>query len=181
MSGIDRDRGAIIRMHPMGMRVAMYVDEPGVYYDERGGQVTAEVARRAGFRTDTDSLARKKQQYMAAFKARLEQDFEAVEASISEAEASGGEGVGIFYEREGQYSVRDSNGTRLTLLDADLETAKELYESIAGKPFQGKPEGEPKKAAAAGTKKAAGAKKAAEAKKAEAAKEPGANDDDLTE
>jgi hypothetical protein len=42
---INRNRGCAIRLHPSGMRVVMYYDAPGEYFDERGEQLKPEVAR----------------------------------------------------------------------------------------------------------------------------------------
>lgn len=58
MAVINVDRGVEWRHTPHGIAVIMYVDEPGVYYNEHGAEVGVEAARTAGF--PVDDLAREK-------------------------------------------------------------------------------------------------------------------------
>ena len=143
MSGIDRDRGCVLRIHPAGFRVGMYHDAPGEYFNEKGQPVSDEVARRAGFETDMMRKRREKQRRMAEFQRKLDAEFSGVEERFDRAVDGGGEGVFIQYERSGMYSVRTPDG-RLTPNDTDRDAAIELYESITGKAYSGTPANEPK-------------------------------------
>lgn len=142
MSGIDRDRGCILRFHPAGFRVGMYHDAPGEYFNEKGQPVSDEVARRAGFETEVMRKRREKNRRMEEFRRKLDAEFSGVEERFDEAVDQGGKGVFVRYERENEYSVRTEAG-RLTPNDTDLETAIELYESITGKAYKGTPVDEP--------------------------------------
>lgn len=142
MSGIDRDRGCILRIHPAGFRVGMYHDAPGDYFNEKGEPVSDEVARRAGFETEKMRKRKEKQRRMAEFQKKLDAEFGGLEQRFDEAVDKGGKGVFIRFERDGEYSVRTETG-RLTPNDTDLDTAIELYESITGKAYKGTPVDEP--------------------------------------
>lgn len=173
MSGIDRNRGALIRKHPAGMRVAMYYDNPGEFFDENGVQVSEEVAQRAGFDVGKMAKQRRKQKLLREFQERLDREFEETSNRVDQAAESDGEGVYIRYEREGKYSLRDADGERLTPGEADLDSMKELYESVTDKKFKGKvvdaPEDD-KPAAKTAAKKGGGGKRAGRASQQAASK-----------
>lgn len=163
---IDRNRGCMIKHHRSGMRIVMYYDEPGVYYDERGGEVTAELAKTVGFDVDRHLVDSRKQ----SIRRRLEEMLEQVEdrgAELVEQIASGGGDIQVRKTPNGGYHVYDSEGERLSKVDMPEEEAKVLFEAATGRSWSkakggGKGSGQGKKASGQGKKASESASETAE-------------------
>ena len=63
--GINIDRGVEIRHSPHGVTVYMYVDQPGVFYNEHGAEIGAKAAAMAGFNTEALVKERLKREAIA--------------------------------------------------------------------------------------------------------------------
>lgn len=74
---IDYDRGIHKRTHPAGLDVYMYIDTPGRYLNFHGAEVSAEIAKGAGF--DTEDLGKKRmlQERLAAANDKIRQELDA--------------------------------------------------------------------------------------------------------
>lgn len=84
MSKIDRNRGAIIRMSPEGYRVVMYIDTPGVYFDENGVKVDRKIAEASGFDTVGDRKLRAKQKLRSNYERQIGTKFAEMEQRMEE-------------------------------------------------------------------------------------------------
>lgn len=89
MSGIQRNRGCHIRNLPSGGQIAMYVDDPGVYYDARGVIASDALAREAGFPVDEDQKARavvlKRREFERKLAAAADESDDALSSSMASA------------------------------------------------------------------------------------------------
>ena len=81
MPSLNLDRGCLIRFTPEGIAVAMYYDQPGVWYNEHGSEVTPALAKIAGFDTIILLKERTKRERMAQAAAAVAKEFEGEEPS----------------------------------------------------------------------------------------------------
>jgi hypothetical protein len=140
MSAIDRNRGCIIRFHPSGFRVVMYVDAPGEYFSESGNPMSEKLAGEAGFEVKELEHQRRKNARLAQYKAQVEEEFatqqEEVEAVLS-AEAGT---LQVKHIGGGKYAILDESGTRLTtkpLSKAEAETLIADFKIAEGGSYHG--------------------------------------------
>lgn len=130
-AGIDHDRGAIIRFHPSGMRVVMYYDDPGRYWDERGMQLSGEVAAKAGFAVEKLAKDREYNMRMAEAKRQIDSEFEAYGDKIARAVSEGSGNLSVQHLGNEKYAV--FNGAeRITPVDLNIDAAKELLRAMGG-------------------------------------------------
>lgn len=81
---VDLNRGVTKRLHPSGFAVCMYKDQPGVYLDASGREVSDEIARSAGFDIDLLARAKAKADKMAEARAKIEAEFAEKEKLIED-------------------------------------------------------------------------------------------------
>lgn len=105
---LDLNRGVMTKFHPTGMRVSMYLDDPGRYYDDRGDPLADEFAKAAGFDLEKNRKEKAKQVRMAAYKAELDKEYASAEESLA-AELS----------RNGGHDVRAIGGEQYALFGKD--------------------------------------------------------------
>lgn len=79
---IDYDRGIVKRMHPSGMAVCMYVDQPGQYYDINGDELSLQAAKGAGFAVERDALEAQKRKALEEFRRKLDEELAQQEATL---------------------------------------------------------------------------------------------------
>ena len=130
MGKIEFGRGAIMRIHPSGMKVAMYVDEPGVYYDETNELVGEEVAKRAGFDVVLHKKERIKLERMEQFRRQLDDEFAEAEEMLEKLAETNAEGAVIREVMPGQWNLYDSDGTKVTRRHMTEEEAHLLLKSL---------------------------------------------------
>lgn len=69
---IDVNRGVMYSYHSSGMRIFMYLDEPGIYFDDHLGHVPDRVAAEAGFNVQRFAKLRLRNMEVAKVKAALD-------------------------------------------------------------------------------------------------------------
>ena len=127
---IDYDRGCHIRIHgPTGMRVFMYVDEPGVFRSVHGSEVDPQLAAEAGF--DTERLLREKlkRERLAAAGKAIETEFDG--AAVAEVIAEK-HGFKVVHIGLGKHNVLDPEDVKLNVArPLTKEEAKALLAKVA--------------------------------------------------
>ncbi len=146
MSNIDRDRGALIRKHPLGYRVVMYVDTPGVYFDEEGKRVDRELAAEAGFEVSDDLKTRAKNQLRKNYERQIGAKFAEAEQAIEELLEDNEDilsELSVAEQDGGNWSVVDGDGNPITDARLTEDEAITLYEGITGEDYVSDAEDEP--------------------------------------
>ena len=138
MSKIDRDRGALIRKHPSGYRVVMYVDTPGVYFDEDGNKVDRALAEEAGFEVASDLKTRAKNKLRKNYERQIGAKFAEAEDAIEELLEQNPDIIDELTVEEldgGNWGVVDGNGNAITDARLTKDEAITLWEGITGEDF----------------------------------------------
>ena len=120
---LDLNRGVRTRFHASGMKVCMYVDDPGVYMTEGGQPLDVKFAREAGFDVEKDLRQRAINQRMAEYRRKLEEEARSEEDALAQA-ASDRSNYRVQHIGAGQYAIFDKGGKRLTrvaMTKADVE------------------------------------------------------------
>lgn len=73
-SSLDLDRGVFMKRHPQGGYVCMYRDAPGVFFRVDGEEVSAVVARAAGFDVEKLMVEQEREKRMREAKHKIERD-----------------------------------------------------------------------------------------------------------
>lgn len=130
MTNIDRGRGCTIRFHGSGFRVVMYKDAPGVYYDERGGEVSEKIAAQAGF--DVEALRREKlkRRRLAEYQAQVEAEFSTEQEDTERLLSVPSEGLQVKHVGGGRYAILGDDGERLTQKPLSKEEAQILIDDL---------------------------------------------------
>lgn len=81
---IDLNRGVTIRISPENVRVHMYKDEPGVFYDIFGKEVPLKVAEAAGFDVTAALRQKEKNRLIKEAREKIERDFREQERVITD-------------------------------------------------------------------------------------------------
>lgn len=127
---LDLDRGVTKRRHPSGFIIAMYKDEPGVFYDVNEERVGQEAARAAGFDVDELSKERMKREKMAEARQRIEEQFSSTEADIERILNAQASSYEIKHLGSGLYGVFDQDGNRLTNGSMTKDECQRLLEEL---------------------------------------------------
>jgi len=137
MSNIERNRGCHSRMSTQGHRIVMYVDTPGVYFDEKGVRVTEELASAAGFNTVSDRKAYAKKRLKVNYERQIGAKFAAMEQRMEDLLENNPDLINELEVKEitpGNYAVvigdEPVTDTRLTQEEAIL-----LYKALTGNDF----------------------------------------------
>lgn len=125
---IDRNRGCTIRFHRAGMRVVMYHDSPGEYFDEKGKPLTDEIAKSAGYDVASLKKEREKQDKMKAFRAKLDAEYAAKEDAI--AREMGESLYKVKHVGGGQYAILSADGERITQHALSRDEAEKLLTEL---------------------------------------------------
>lgn len=126
---IDVDRGVLMRyLEGTGIQVYMYVDEPGVFLNAFGKEVSEDLAKQAGF--DVERLSRERVK-----RERMKAAFAAIEAEIDNSEAK----ENVVEERDGfrlidiglgRYMIKDPEGASLNPVPVTEQIAKKLFDQL---------------------------------------------------
>lgn len=135
MSNIDRNRGCMIRHHRSGVRVVMYMDQPGVYYDENGHEVDEGLAKAVGYDVEANRNEGRKQQVRRRFEKLLDQQF-SESADLVDRIADGDTNIKVTKTANGRFHIYNSDGDKLSKNDMSEEEAALFYEAVTGKPFK---------------------------------------------
>lgn len=144
MSAIDRSRGAHIRIHGSGMRVVMYPDSPGEYFDGVGKPTTEKIAKEAGFDVELHQKQKRRNAAKRKFEDTLDIHFDEAQdalAKLLDEDPNAADGLDIR-EIQGRHFIVDSKGNKVTPNGADFEECAIVYRSLTGKRYEPK-EGDP--------------------------------------
>lgn len=125
---IDLDRGVTKRLTSAGVSVYMYKDEPGVFRSAFGSEVSADIAREAGF--EVDKLLKERDK-----RARLSEAMTAIEQEYNEY-AEGGkeiverEGWKLIAIGNGMHNIMDPDGNKVNPMPMAAEAAGKLFEHM---------------------------------------------------
>jgi len=131
MSEIDVNRGVVSRLHrETGVRVYMYYDKPGYYYDEHTNAVADNFAEAAGFPVAEHAKERYKQEKLADFTTEINRRMaEAEDAADKEVLEQKGE-YKILKMAYGTAIVVDGEGHKITPMPIPLPQAKGLLDAL---------------------------------------------------
>lgn len=125
---IDVDRGVMQCTHKAsGMRISMYIDTPGVYFDDHLNPLPASLAKAAGFPTETLEKKRRMAQEMAKVKASLTAQLQI--GSTQEVYKEAGRYRVLHFPETGM-AVVESDGERLTPTPVALGVAIVLFDEL---------------------------------------------------
>lgn len=121
---LDLNRGVMTKFHPSGIKVSMYIDDPGTYYADNGQALAEELAAQAGFDIDRNKREKVKLLKMKAYKEQLEREMQSEEDALADA-MSKGDNHDVRHIGGGQYAIFDkATGARITrvaMSKADVE------------------------------------------------------------
>lgn len=130
---IDFNQGVLIHKEPStGMKIYMYLGQPGHYLNYNGKAVPETLAKRAGFDTERFAKLRFKQEKMSELNASMEAELELAEANAEE----------VVVEERGGYklvkkglkgSVVDQDGDSMSEKPLPLAEAKALLNLLVPK------------------------------------------------
>lgn len=69
------DRGVQKRLHPAGLEVYMFVDQPGVFFNAHGNEMDPSLAHEAGFPTEDLLKEKARRDRIADATARIDEEF----------------------------------------------------------------------------------------------------------
>lgn len=148
MASIDLDRPFLMRKAVgMNMKIFMYFDEPGVYVNVHGKPVPVELANKAGFDTKKWAKAKLKNDKIAEFRAKVEQELDMEPEDDEEVILAEKSGFKIVQRPLGLADVYDADGEKLndkSITVAEAELLLDLMTDGEGK--TGKPAKSPSKA-----------------------------------
>lgn len=148
MSGIDVDRGVISRLHrETGVRVYMYFDKPGYYYNEHEKPLSEEFAEQAGFSVSLHAKERFRQEKLDAFNIEITKRLaDADEAEDKEVLREKGE-YKVLAMAYGSAIVVDGDGVKMTPIPVPREQAFGLLDALVPTPVKEPHKGKEKGAA----------------------------------
>jgi len=141
MPAIDYDKGVWKRKHPMGLDVYMYVTEPGVFRNAHGAEVDPDLAKEAGFETESLLKERARRERVAEAEAAINDEFSFATERKVVAKLNGYQIVRV---RDQLHQVLDPDGNVMT---GTALLSKDQAVRIAGKMTSAKkpePKPEPK-------------------------------------
>ena len=130
---VDFDRGVNIRLHKSGIRVCMYLDDPGAFYDANGDPLADSYAAQAGFDVEGLTRERKKREALAKAQAEIERDFAKRDADYERvAEAAVMGSLTVRHISRGKYAVFSEAGEQVTQGSFTKEQAEKLLATVSG-------------------------------------------------
>lgn len=130
---INFNRGVLIQKEPnTGMRVYMYLDKPGVYYNHMERELPEAIAKKAGIDTEYFAKLKFKQDKMGELSAAIEK-----ELALQEAKAKP-----VVIETRGEYTlvkigpraeVRDGDGNSMSEHPMPYDEAKIFLDILVPK------------------------------------------------
>lgn len=138
MTAIDLNRGVLIRkMRDANMKIFMYFDTPGIYYNVHGKEIPEAVARAAGFETERYAKQRLKREKMKEFERTIEAQLamEAEDDAPPAILAERGE-FKVIDAKLGNVWVIDASGDKMNERPITQEAGMLLLTVLAGEPAQ---------------------------------------------
>lgn len=130
---IDVTRGVEIRRdRSTGVRVYMYVDEPGVYLNAFGKPIAEAFAAKAGFPVDQYARQRIAREKISDFTKKLQHDMEVASLTEDREEITKRGGYVVYRMPFGNAVVVSEEGENLTDRPIAEAQAMELLEALAG-------------------------------------------------
>ena len=127
-ANIDYDRGVYKCVHPTGVEVFMYADEPGVFRNAFGAEVSEEMGAQSGFEVEQLALQRRKKERLNDAAHIIEQEFSGAPGEREVVEERGG--FSVIGLGHGRHIVEDPDGNNLTPAPMPLEAAKVLFDQL---------------------------------------------------
>lgn len=134
---VDVNRGVLIRFtrttqeeFPAGMAVYMYLERPGVFYNDHAKPVPPALAAAAGYDIEPLLKARRKQEALAKAKQEIESQFRGEvlrETVLEEGEYR------LVHVGNGQHIVEFEDGSSLTPIPVSRVMAEKTYWAMLGK------------------------------------------------
>lgn len=125
---IDLDRGVTIRIETSGVRVYMYKDTPGIYYNHGGHVISEKIAAAAGFPVDELRHMKEMRDKQSDALNAIEREFLGQPVT----EIANVEGWKIMHLGVGRHSVLDPDGNSMNTRDMTQEEALILLEQLTG-------------------------------------------------
>lgn len=125
---IDLDRGVTKRTHPSGVVVCMYKNNPGVYLDTSGREVSEKVAREAGFPVDQYAKEKERREKVAAALAEINEEYGNI--PVDQVVMRVGS-YSVVHAGNGEFVLHDDDGTSLTTKPMDKLAAIKLAKKMA--------------------------------------------------
>lgn len=128
---IDLNRGVRIRVHkPTGMRIYMYKDDPGVYYNAHGKTVPIVLAAECGF--PVDELSKLKKRKLAMKEAADAIDREMALSNVYKRDVVLKEAgdYKLIDGKLGRAIIKDNDGNLITALPIAMEAAEALFAKL---------------------------------------------------
>lgn len=133
---VDLNRGVTMRDTEEGVRVCMYKDDPGVFFDVNGDAIDPDVAEAAGFPVRRLLGERRKKLELEKRRREIEKELAEEEARLSddiEAHGNVSRTFRISEERPGWFNVIDvQTGERQRPQSMSRSEAEELLVSLEG-------------------------------------------------
>lgn len=146
MSKIDRNRGAIYRRSTEGYRVVMYVDTPGVYFDENGVRVADQIAQAAGFDIINDRKDRARQRLRTNYERQIGAKFAEMEQRLEDMLEDNPnliEQLKITELTPSNFAITDADDTPISETKLTYEEAAVLYVGLTGEEYNSDAEDAP--------------------------------------
>lgn len=128
---IDVNRGVVSRLQrETGVRVYMYYDKPGYYFDEHEHNLPDEFAASAGFPVDQHAKERFKAEKMAEFNKQVDASLLAADEAIEKEVIAEKGGYKVLAMAYGTAIVVDSDGKKVTPLPVAKQLAMGLLDAL---------------------------------------------------
>lgn len=137
MSKIDRNRGCVIRISPLGYRVVMYNDTPGVYFDEKAARVSDKIAEQAGFSVVDDRKSLAKQKLRTNYEKQIGAKFAAMEQRMDDLLENNSDLISILEVKEihpGSWAIM-ADEEPVSETNLTYEEAVTLYTGLVGENY----------------------------------------------
>lgn len=115
---LDLNRGVKTRFHPSGLKVSMYLDDPGTYYDDKGSKLDESFAKTAGFDLEKNRREKLKLLKLEQYKRQLDQEYASAEELLAEELARNG-GHDVRSIGGGQFALFGKDGKRVMVGSRD--------------------------------------------------------------
>lgn len=138
MSKIDRNRGCIYRKSAEGYRVVMYVDTPGVYFDENGNRISDEIAEAAGFNIINDRKDRARQKLKINYERHIGAKFAEMEQRVDDLLENNPnliDELSIVELTPSNFAIVDPDGTPISETRLTYEEAAVLFVGLVGEEY----------------------------------------------
>lgn len=131
---INVDRGVLICIHPAsGMNVYMYKDDPGVYLNAFGSEISEQIAKEAGYDVARWGKEHIKKARMATAMKAIEKELVLAEDEPTQKVVEEKAGFKLISIGLGRHQVLDPDDNMLTPTAMPKEQAQLLFEALVPK------------------------------------------------